>query len=235
MKKVAIIQPNYIPWIGYFDVIQHVDEFILLDDVQYTKRDWRNRNIIRTNLGASWLTIPVQTKNKFDQLIKDVLVEGDKWRDKHYKTLLHQYGRESGFQEFGDQFEALYKKDYVRLIDVLHDFLLLSLKILEIDTPIRLSSEFNTTGTKTEKLLALCEATEATCYVSGPKAKAYLVPKDFESRNIAVEWFEYQNGEELEPNLDESAVNIVPDIENLSILDLIFRNGKEVKKALQKA
>ena len=76
MKRVAILQSNYIPWKGYFDLIAHVDEFILYDDMQYTRRDWRNRNLIKTPQGTQWLTVPVQVKGKYHQRIRDTLIDG---------------------------------------------------------------------------------------------------------------------------------------------------------------
>ena len=91
MKKVAILQSNYIPWKGYFDMINMVDEFILYDDCQFTKRDWRNRNKIKTPNGSQWLTIPVYVKGKYQQKIKDTVVSDPEWSKKHWTAITHNY------------------------------------------------------------------------------------------------------------------------------------------------
>src|ERR1700686_3933492 len=92
-KTVAIVQSNYIPWKGYFDLIAAADEFILYDDMQYTRRDWRNRNQIKTPQGVQWLTVPVQVKGKYHQTIRETLLDGDTWAQTHWKTLAQNYRR----------------------------------------------------------------------------------------------------------------------------------------------
>src|SRR5437868_3785271 len=92
-KSIAIVQSNYIPWKGYFDMIRAVDEFILYDDVQYTRRDWRNRNRIKTPQGLQWLTIPVDVKGKYSQPICETRVADPRWAERHWKSIVHNYGR----------------------------------------------------------------------------------------------------------------------------------------------
>src|SRR5438046_4323553 len=92
-RKAAIVQSNYIPWKGYFDLIRRVDEFILYDDVQYTRRDWRNRNLIKTPQGLRWLTIPVEVKGKYYQSIRDTKIADPVWAASHWQTIVHNYGR----------------------------------------------------------------------------------------------------------------------------------------------
>ena len=98
MKKVAIVQSNYIPWKGYFDMIASVDEFILYDDMQFTRRDWRNRNLIKTPTGLQWLTIPVKVKGKFEQKIRETEIEGHDWAKTHWQSLVHNYGKAKHFR-----------------------------------------------------------------------------------------------------------------------------------------
>ncbi|HIP48251.1 MAG TPA: hypothetical protein EYG92_04705, partial [Lutibacter sp.] len=107
MKKIAILQSNYIPWKGYFDLINMVDEFILYDEVQYTKNDWRNRNKIQTKQGVQWLTIPVRQK-ELSQLIKDTKITDKKWGKKHWATIRQNYSKAKYFKEYKDIFEELY-------------------------------------------------------------------------------------------------------------------------------
>jgi len=106
-KSVAIVQSNYIPWKGYFDMINLVDEFILFDNVQYTKNDWRNRNQIKTPNGKQWITIPVYQKN-LKQMIKDTLVLNNIWRKKHWKTIIQNYSKAKHFHVYKALFERLY-------------------------------------------------------------------------------------------------------------------------------
>jgi WbqC-like protein family len=110
MKKVAIVQSNYIPWKGYFDLIHSVDEFILFDDVQYTKRDWRNRNKIKTPKGTEWMTIPVNVKGKYYQKINETQVSHYQWAEEHWKALLHNYGKAKYFPDLKYDIYQLYEK-----------------------------------------------------------------------------------------------------------------------------
>lgn len=108
MKKVAILQSNYIPWKGYFDLIGAVDEFILYDDMQYTRRDWRNRNQIKTPQGVQWLTVPVRVKGKYEQKIRDTEIDGSDWAVAHWKALVQNYARAPHFAEIAAWLEPLY-------------------------------------------------------------------------------------------------------------------------------
>src|SRR5574341_355883 len=108
MKRVAIVQSNYIPWKGYFDMIASVDEFILYDDMQYTRRDWRNRNIIKTANGLLWLTIPVQVKGKYYQKVCETVISDQNWNQKHWNSITHNYARARYYREYKEVFEDLY-------------------------------------------------------------------------------------------------------------------------------
>ncbi|MFW5835685.1 MAG: WbqC family protein, partial [bacterium] len=99
-KKIAILQSNYIPWKGYFDIINYVDEFIVYDDAQYTRRDWRNRNLIKTPRGLKWLTIPVEVKGKYTQTIYETKIADKNWAEKHWKSIRHNYNEADCFEEF---------------------------------------------------------------------------------------------------------------------------------------
>ena len=140
-KKIAILQSNYIPWKGYFDLINMVDEFILFDTVQYTKSDWRNRNKIKTSQGLNWITIPVF--HSISQTIKDIKTTNNQWRKKHWKTITQSYSKSEYFKEYKDIFEDLYlnnNDEYLSQIN--YKFILTICKILGITTSIRWSNEF---------------------------------------------------------------------------------------------
>jgi hypothetical protein len=104
-KTIAIVQSNYIPWKGYFDLIARVDEFILYDDMQYTRRDWRNRNLIKTAQGLQWLTIPVDVKGKYFQRINETQISDANWAEVHWKSIVHTYARAPFFAQYKDTFQ----------------------------------------------------------------------------------------------------------------------------------
>jgi len=223
MKKVAIIQPNYIPWKGYFDIINSVDIFILYDDVQYTIRDWRNRNKIKTNKGSEWLTIPViLEKSYFHYLIKDVKIVDKDWGKKHWNKIKQYYSKANYFKEYKDLFEELYlnsKEEYLWEIDV--KFISVINNILGIKTKIILSSELNIPKSlkKTERLLEILKKINGNIYLSGPSSKNYLDENLLNENGIAVEWMDYSG-------YPEYTQLFPPFIHEVSIIDLIYNEGK---------
>ena len=225
IKKVAILQSNYIPWKGYFDLINKVDEFILYDDVQFTKNDWRNRNVIKTNQGLKWLTIPVR-QEKFDQLIKDSKVSDKRWAKNHWATLSQNYSKSKYFKDYRELFEPLYlASEYDYLSDINYKFLTVINEALAIDTRIRWSSEFDLQGGQTERLLSICKQCDACQYFSGPAAKAYFDEEMARNENISVHWMDYGGYTEYR--------QLFPPFEHgVSILDLIFNEGSNARKCM---
>jgi hypothetical protein len=220
-KRVAAVQSSYIPWKGYFDLIRRVDEFVLLDDVQFTRRDWRNRNRIKTPQGLAWLTIPVETKGRFRQTIAETRIGDASWRERHWTTLRHAYGRAPYFEAYAPRIEALYARaDDELLSSVNHHFLTGICEILGIDTSLTWSMDYATEGASSERLVSLCRAAGATTYLSGPSARAYLDEALFHAHDIEVAWMEYDGY----PEYDQ----LHPPFEHgVTILDLIFHTGPE--------
>ena len=219
MKKVAISQSNYIPWRGYFDLIQSVDEFILYDDMQYTRRDWRNRNKIKTSHGLKWLTVPVRVKGKFNQKIRDTLIDGHEWQQNHFKTIQQSYKNARYFDELLALLSPLYcETTYSSLSDLNFKFLTSVCQYLNIDTRITHSMNYELVEGRTERLLSLCQQSGASEYLSGPAAKNYMDTALFSANNIAVTWFDY-TGYVNYPQLWGEFVSEV------SILDLLFNCG----------
>ena len=226
-KKVAIIQSNYIPWKGYFDIINSVDEFIIYDDMQYTKRDWRNRNRIVTSTGLLWLTIPVKVKGKFFQKISETEVGEDSWNKKHWTTLTHHYKKTPFFNDYKDSIEELYLNCNEKLLSkVNYRFLEGINSLLGIKTKMIFSSEFSLVGEKSERLLNICKQAEATTYLSGPSAKTYLDENLFHQENIQVEWMDYSNYPEY-PQLYS------PFEHGVTVFDLIFNTGTDACKYMK--
>ena len=220
LNRVAILQSSYIPWKGYFDLIRQADTFILFDDVQYTRRDWRNRNRIKTAQGLKWLTIPVSVKGKFHQKIKDTIVSEPGWANKHWESLHHAYRQAPFFEKYSDFIQKLYREvsslSYLSEINYL--FITEINRLLKIDSIIRWSSEFTLQDGKNERLLGICRDVGATTYISGPSARSYLDEELFHNNGVAVKWMNYTGYPEY-PQLYE------PFEHHVSILDLLFNTG----------
>ena len=193
MKSIAILQSNYIPWQGYFDLIRAVDEFVILDTVQFTRNDWRNRNRIQTNVGPAWLTIPIRTANRFPQRIVDTEVSGPDWALRHWQTLRHSYARARSFNKYASDLEAAYKKagQQSHLSNINRIFRELVCGWLGIETPISSSDTYPDHIDPVERLIAICRAAGAGRYLSGPRAKSYLDPNRFVQNGIKVDFLDY--------------------------------------------
>ncbi|MFC0605136.1 WbqC family protein [Winogradskyella pulchriflava] len=226
--KIAISQSNYIPWKGYFDNIALVDEFVLYDDMQYTKRDWRNRNKIKTPHGLKWLTIPVEVKGKFYQNINKTKISEVSWSIKHLNILKQNYKKARCYNDVIDFIESMYlSATQVTISEINHHFLSHICNYLDIDTKISFSSDYRLLEEgKTERLVDLCKQLNATEYYTGSAAKNYMDESLFTSENIDVKYFDYSNYAEYDQLYD--------DFEHaVSILDLIFNEGHNAKYYLK--
>ena len=221
MKKIAVLQSNYIPWKGYFDIINSVDEFIIYDSIQFTKRDWRNRNIIKTANGPLWLTIPVNTKGRFFQKINETTVSDHSWAKKHWDTIRMTYAAAPFFNEYRDIVEDLYvraaKEDYLSRINYL--FLFEICNLLGIKTKLINDTEYEAHGSKTERLVSLVKAADGDYYLSGPAAKSYIENEQFENAGIELEYIDYSGYPEYKQLYGDF-------VGTVSIIDLIFMQGK---------
>ena len=228
MKKVAISQSNYIPWIGYFDLISKVDEFILFDSAQFTRRDWRNRNKIYTSRGLEWITVPVVTKGKFTQSIYDTSISDPGWGKKHWLKLYETYRTSKYYSNMSKYFEEFYLgNDEKFLTEINYTLIKIVCSILEIDTKITLCREYQTTeGCATSRLLKLCKSAGADTYLSGPAAMNYFDMDIAKQENIQVEWMHY-------PKYKEYGQLHSPFDIRVSILDLIFNVGKDANSYLR--
>ena len=168
-KSIAIVQSSYIPWKGYFDLINAVDEFVLYDDAQYTRRDWRNRNRIKSRTGTEWLTIPVRVKGRFEQRIDETEISDPRWARRHWLSLVHTYGAFPHFDRYASSLEALYGASDADSSAPSTGASRGDCVQLGIDTAISWSSDYEVEGTKSERLVNLCLATGATSYFSGPR------------------------------------------------------------------
>jgi len=225
-KKIAIIQSNYIPWKGYFDMIAAVDEFIQFDEVQYTKGDWRNRNKIKTPQGVQWLTVPVQGK-RLSQKIIETKISGNNWTSLHWKSIVQNYRRATYFSEIASWLEPIYHEESFNHISQLNYHFIKSIcQYLAIDTKITSSTEYHLTDGKTERLAYLCTQAGGTEYISGPAAKNYIDEKVFKDRDIKLTWFDYAGY----PSYSQLWGDFVHEV---TILDLLFNCGKKSSRYMR--
>ena len=216
MKKVSILQSNYIAWKGYFDIIQKVDEFILYDDVQYTRSDWRNRNKIKTPNGPTWLTIPV---GKHYNRIDETIISDSGWGKKHWSTLVNAYKATPYFKDYKDIFENFYlntNEKYLSLVN--YELITIINKIMGINTKITWSTDYKLIEGKSARLADLVMQAGGTEYLTGPSAKSYLEVYLFTDNGIKVSWMDYSGYPEyhqLHPPFEHA----------VTVLDLIFNEG----------
>ncbi len=230
MKKVAIIQSNYIPWKGYFHMINKVDEFILYDEVQYTKRDWRNRNQIKTANGLLWLTIPVEVKGKFFQAISDTKIADPGFATNHWKSITYAYSKAKYFSKYSDLFEAAFNakhSEYISLVN--YSFIKVINQVLDINTKISWSSDYPLAKeimSPNDRLIDLCLQSGANLYLSGPAAKSYMDLEQFKSLGLDVEWMDYSSYQPYNQLYGDF-------VHGVSVLDLIFNEGPDAAKHIR--
>ena len=220
----AILQSNYIPWKGYFDLIRAVDVFVFLDDVQYTKNDWRNRNQIKTSHGLVWLTIPVG--GDLNRRICDVEVADQRWRRKHRTSIEHAYGKTPYFSEYGSLLDELYGGEVTNLSDYNQATIARLCEVLGIETQLLDSRDLPQPEGRTERLIGMLQAVGADAYLSGPAARGYIDIALFDAAGISCRFVDYGGYPEY-PQLHGDFVH------GVSVLDLIYNTGPDAVSYLQ--
>lgn len=219
MTRVAILQSNYIPWKGYFDLIASVDQFVILDCVQFTRRDWRNRNKIKTPQGLLWLTVPVCSSGLFEQTIKETKISGTAWADRHWNSLTMNYRKAPFFREIADVIEPIYRKNHIYISELNRDLMTAILGYLEIKTIVRNSAEFELPDDRIDRLVEICKQIGASEYISGPAAKSYIDEGSFGQWGIKVRYMDYSGYMPYKQLWGEF-------IHEVSVVDLLFNHGK---------
>jgi hypothetical protein len=218
-KRVAIVQSSYIPWKGYFDLIRSVDEFILLDTVQFSKGSWRNRNRIKTKDGLAWLTIPVYTSGRLLQNIEDTVVSDSTWATRHWRQIRDAYGRAPFFERYAAQFEAAYQSlRSDRLSHINRTLTELLCNAFGIATRISSASDYHPGDGRMQRLIDLCQQAGATEYLSGPSARGYIDETLFAEAGIDLHFAGYSGYPEYPQPY--------PPFEHaVSAIDLLFCTG----------
>ena len=225
-KKIALLQSNYIPWKGYFDIINMADVFIFHDDLQYTHGDWRNRNKIKTRNGLEWISVPCGTSES--RLICEVELKDKKWQKKHWAKIEQSYIKAKYFSTFKDYFMNIFlDKEWNNLSDM-NQFIIKSISkdILKINTKFEDTRSYDLENSKAERVLELLEKTGAEVYLSGPAAKNYFNESMTDKIGVKLEWMDYSGYPEYN--------QLYPPFEHgVSILDLIFNEGENAKKFMK--
>ena len=190
--RVAVLQPTYLPWMGYFGMMNEADTFVFYDDVQFSVQSWQQRNKIKTAQGWIWLTVPVV--RQFGSRINDTRINNStNWNKKHWESIRQSYGKAPFFEKYAPIFEEVYENRWEYLADLNVALIKKITKILGLKTKFIVSSELDSEGAKTERLLDILEKIGADEYVSGPGAKDYIEVNAFKENNIKLYWYEYQH------------------------------------------
>ena len=215
-------QPQYIPWLGYFDKISKSDAFVFLDKVQYKARELQNRNKIRTKDGWIWLTVPVLSKGMGRQAISDVMVDNTSdWAAEHLRSLETSYGRSRYFGKHSEFFRALYARRWEKLYELNVEIIKYLLKEFSIDTPVYFESGLDIKSAKTDRIVDICSALKADTYLSGSGGRAYLEEDKFKSSGIKLSYQDYKH-----PVYRQQFAKTDEDfIPYMSALDLVFNEG----------
>ena len=217
---VTISQPRYQPWLGYFHRIAVSDLFIYLDTVQYTPRDWENRNKVKTDRGWTWLTVPV--KASYQAMIPDVLVDNAQpWQWNHWQTIKTYYGSSPYFRHYADKLSYIYEdKIWLSLTDLNLALTHILCECLGISQAQFIkASDIKVQGKGSELILNLCKAMDATAYLSGSQGKNYLQEETFASNNIQIIYQDYNH-----PTYTQLYSGFEP---NMAVIDLLFNYGDE--------
>lgn len=226
-KKVVVLQSNYLPWKGYFDLIRSADLLVFYDDTQFTKNDWRNRNRIVSPRGVEWISVPCGPR--IHRLILDVKPTHSKWQRSHWDKIVEGYRAAPYFKSFKDFFEDFYLSKTWSSLSDLNQYLIrtIATQFLNIHTPIRQSTEFALSGSKEDRLVDLLQQVGATRYLSGPTGRSFLREEPFAQAGIELEWMDYAGY----PEYDQRNV---PFVHEVSIVDLLFNTGPIAASYLDK-
>ncbi|MFZ2322559.1 MAG: WbqC family protein [Ignavibacteriaceae bacterium] len=223
---LSVHQPNFIPWLGFFYKLKLSDFFVFLDDVQFSKNSYINRNKIKTPQGANWLTLPVQSSGKFGQNINDVKITNyDITKRKILSTIKMNYSKTKYFNDYFSEFEDIFNKNEGNLSNLNIDLVLLINRILNINTEIVLSSQLeDIQGDSTERLINICKKMNCSIYFSGFGGSKYQDEDLFVENNIKLRKTDF-----IHPIYPQLWGEFIP---NLSVIDLIFNCGSESQNIL---
>ena len=221
---LSVHQPQYIPWIGYFDKINKSDCFVFLDDVKYKPREYQNRNRIRTKKEWMYLTVPIISKGLGCQKIRDAKIDNNfDWQRRHAKSLRVWYGRAKSFKDHFSFFEDVYTRKWEKLVDLNLYIIKYLLKELSIKTPIYLESQMGISSQKTDRIIEICKQLEADTYLSGIGGKDYLEEEKFVQEGIKLEYQNFIHPVYHQRFMEDRSC-FLP---YMSAIDLLFNEGRD--------
>ncbi len=222
---VVILQPSYLPWLGYFAQMHRSNTFVVYDDVQFDKESWRNRNRIKSSDGVQWLTVPVLTKGQNKPSNRDIRINNSvRWAAKHLGTIRQNYVRAANFEDYVSVFERIYAREWEFLIDLNMEFLTSLMTALGLQREIRFASSLGVRGRSVERLVSICRFLGATCFYEGAAGRAYIDERLFEEAGIRLEFQDYRH-----PVYPQLHGEFVP---YLSVVDLLFNCGPKSLETL---
>lgn len=219
--RIGILQPGYLPWLGFFEQMYRSDAFVIYEDVQYDKHGWRNRNRIKTANGVQWLTVPILVKFEEHPLISEVEVDNKQnWRKKHLSAIQQSYSKAPFYKEYAGLFEEAYSREWECLVDIDMYFITKLSKCLGMDSKkIIRSSTLDATGDRVERLVNICKMFKADTFYEGAAGRNYLDEKHFAGHGIRLEFQDYKH-----PVYNQLYGDFIP---HLSVIDLLFNHGEE--------
>lgn len=218
-------QPNYIPWLGYFHKISKADTFVLVDSVQYNRRLYNNRNLIKNASGTQWLTVPVLSKGNYKSQIAQIEINNSvHWKRKHWNAIYLNYKKAPFFDKYADFFNETYKKDWVKLVELDEYIIKYLLSAFKIEVKMMRSSQTGATGKATELIIDMCRRAHAAKYISGQQSRDYM-----DLKKMAAEGLEHEFDEFVHPVYPQQFGRF---ISNLSSVDLLFNCGEKSRDIL---
>lgn len=215
---ISIHQPNYLPYIGFFHKMMNSDVFALYDDAEFVKEMYYHRNKIKTSNGELWLTVPVNYKFSDHPRILDISIDNKlNWAKKHWNSIITNYSKAQYFKKYAESFEEIYSRDWIKLVDLNFSLIKRVNEILEISTPLILTSEYQVTGERTEKLVQITSLLKGSTYLAGKTSLKYLVEEKFTSKGMKIQYQKFTH-----PIYQQLHGEFLP---NMCILDLIFNEG----------
>ncbi len=227
---LSVHQPQYIPWLGYFDKIDKSDCFVFLDNVQYKPREFQNRNKIRTKEESMWLTVPVISKGMGRQKINDVKIDNDSnWQRQHLNSLKAWYSKAEFFKDYFPFFEDTFDKKWSKLKDLNICIIDYILKEFKVNTPVYYESELGIITRGTGRIIEICKKLKADVYLSGTGGKNYLEEKEFHRAGIKLEYQDFVHPTYKQQYMGKDNI-FLP---YMSCIDLLFNEGPGSIKILR--
>lgn len=217
-------QPCYLPWLGLFNKINLCDTFCIFDIVQYQRKDFNNRNKIILNNDVFWLTVPVDDSKRFNRKINEIKIVGNLWKRKHLKTIENAYKKTEYFDRYYQTLSKIINKNFIYLVDLNYELLIFFLDSLEIKKKLIKASDYNFSGKKSDLVLDMCLKLKAKKFIFGEQGQSYCDKESFKVNSIDISFQKYNH-----PTYKQRSKKF---IENISIIDLLFNEGKDSKNIL---